>query len=80
MSDLTPPNERQAPGLRLHKRTMRVLSAHGNLGMLLIDFQRERELTDVEMVSILLEATQSIHKYALRMERHGTTDKKADEA
>lgn len=59
---------------------MKVQSARANLGMMLIDFQHERDLTDVEMVSILLEATQSIHKYALRMERHGTTEKKADEA
>lgn len=81
MTDYTPVEDRKGPpGLRLHARTMKVQSARTHFGQMVLDFQNEREITDVEMVGILLETMQSIHKYALRLERHGTTEKKADEA
>jgi len=71
----------QAPGLRLHPRTMPVQRAHAELSLLISRWWRERdELTPAELVGILLEETRSIHKYVLREERHpGDPDHKADE-
>jgi hypothetical protein len=70
-----------APGLRLHKRTMPVQSATAELRLLLIKFQAEYDLTDIEMTGILVYAAADVNKYALRRERHpDDPDKKADEA
>jgi hypothetical protein len=80
MADLTPPGERRAPGLRLHRRTMPVQRASAAIKSALIALQSEWDLTDVEMVAVLLDAAQSVHKYALRRERHpDDPDRKADE-
>lgn len=69
------------PGLRLHPRTMPVRKAGAVFTDWLINFQEERDLTDIEMMQILTEAQQMVLKYALRAERHpDDPDRKADEA
>jgi hypothetical protein len=80
MTDLTPPDERRAPGLRLHARTMHVQSARAKFGMLALEFEEEHDLTLTEMAIVLTEVLEHVHKVMLRIERHGTPDKKADEA
>jgi len=67
--------------MKLHPRTLPVQRAANELELLLIRFQEEHELTDVEMLRALLETSQRITKYMLREERHpGEPDHKADEA
>jgi hypothetical protein len=69
------------PGLRLHPRTMPVQRAEVEIRAQLLDLQEEYDLTDIEMLRILISAQQSITKYMLRAERHpGNPDMKADEA
>jgi len=72
----------QAPGLRLHARTMPVQRAHAELGMMISKWWGEQDgLTPAELVGILLQETASIHKYVLRAERHpDDPGRKADEA
>lgn len=41
---------------------------------------KKHKITPVEMIGILLERAQNYHKFALRMERHGNYEDKADEA
>jgi hypothetical protein len=80
-SDFTPPEERHAPGLRLHPRTMPVQKAEGHFKRYVHEFQDEYDLTDIEMLRALIDAQQSITKYMLRAERHpDNPDQKADEA
>lgn len=67
--------------MRLHPRTLPVESAGAALRQHLLDFQDERDLTDVEMLRILLDQTEYVSKRLLRAERHpGNPDKKGDEA
>ena len=69
-----------SPGLRLHARTMQVQAAEADLGMTLARFQREHELTDVEMARALTGQLDRVLKYVLRRERHpDDPDAKADE-
>lgn len=68
------------PGLRLHKRTRPVDRADVLLRTHLLELQRVHDLTYAELAVILTNRLQDILKYELRIERHGTTDKKADEA
>lgn len=69
-----------APGPRLHSRTMQVERASAELAMMLVTFQGEHDLTNIEMAQILSGRLGSVLKYALRAERHpGNPDAKADE-
>ena len=43
------------------------------------DVTESYHLTPTEIVGILLQLAAQNNKYCLRMERHGTTEKKADE-
>jgi len=80
MSDYTAPEERRAPGLRLHPRTMPVQKAEGHFKRYVYEFQVEYNVTDIEMLRILIDTQQSITKYMLRAERHpDNPDQKADE-
>jgi hypothetical protein len=59
---------------------MPVQAASAKLRGQLIAFQNDHDLTDVEMLRILLDEMQSISKYMLRAERHpDDPDAKADE-
>jgi hypothetical protein len=67
--------------MKLHPRTLPVQGASAELRGLLIDFQGRHDLTNVEMLRILIDEMQSITKYMLRAERHpNDPDAKADEA
>jgi hypothetical protein len=81
MTDLTPPEDRRTPGLRLHPRTMPVQSARAQLAGILIEWQTEHGLTNIEACTVLAEELRSLLKYPLRAERHpDDPDRKADEA
>ena len=70
----------RAPGLRLHPRTMPVQSAGADLHGCLLEFQQAHELTDAEMLGLVVEHTGRIARWMLREERHpGEPDHKADE-
>lgn len=67
-------------GLRLHSRTMPVEQAKAELGVTLARFQREHDLTDIEMLVALAAQQQQLLKYRLRQERHpDDPERKADE-
>jgi hypothetical protein len=79
MTDLTPIGSRP-PGLRLHKRTRHVQSAEAHFQSNVFEFQQQSDLTDIEMLQILIECQRSITKYMLRAERHpDDPERKADE-
>jgi hypothetical protein len=60
---------------------MQVQGAEAALGMTLAAFQREHDLTDVEMAKALAGQVDRVLKYVLRRERHpDDPDQKADEA
>ncbi|GGM27867.1 hypothetical protein GCM10011608_10870 [Micromonospora sonchi] len=65
--------------MRLHARTMPVQRASNAIRAELGRLQDEYDLTDVEMLRVLIEHQQSITKYMLRAERHpDDPDRKAD--
>ncbi len=67
--------------MRLHERTMPVQRASNAIRSELTRLQDEHDLTDVEMLRILIEHQQTITKYMLRAERHpDDPERKADEA
>lgn len=69
------------PGLRLHPRTLPVNQAGAEFRDWLWRFQRDKGLTDIELLQILGESQLITLKYMLRAERHPRNpDKKADEA
>lgn len=71
---------KQAPGLRLHKRTIPVNTAGAEFSDWLWRFQAVKGLTDIELLQILNDSQQRVLTLALRAERHpGNPDKKADE-
>lgn len=79
MIDLTEIGGRP-PGLRLNKRTRHVQKADGLFEEHAIQFQEEHDLTDIEMLRILINCQQRVTKYMLRAERHpDDPDRKADE-
>jgi hypothetical protein len=66
--------------VKLHARTMHVQRARADLQLMLIKFQDERDLTDVEMLGILAHWQERIITTMLRAERHpDDPDRKADE-
>jgi hypothetical protein len=66
--------------IRINPRTMIVQKAHAAVEMAMFEACRPYDITQIELIGILLSITQQAHKYALREERHGDTDKRADEA
>ncbi len=67
--------------MKLHPRTQPVGSASAYTRSALLDIQDEFELTDVEMLRILLEAAERVSKHLLRAERHPDNQElKGDEA
>lgn len=52
----------RAPGLRLHPRTMPVQKAEGHLKRYLWDFQKEYDLTDIELLRALIECQVTVTK------------------
>lgn len=67
--------------MRLHPRTLPVQKAAANIRTELGELQDIHDLTNVEMLGILLEIAGHYTKYVLRAERHpDDPDRKADEA
>jgi hypothetical protein len=68
------------PGLYLHPRAKLVNLARAEWHVLIAQFCDDHgDLTDIELATIMAGAAELPLKYALRMERHGTHEKKADE-
>lgn len=66
--------------MRLHPRYQQVAKAGNEIGAAIIEIVQKYEITEAELVRILLSETLSWHKYILREERHpGDPEKKADE-
>lgn len=67
-------------GIRIHPRTRPVAQAKLELTKFLIEFESKHGLTAAEVTKMLAQEIASQMVYAIRMERHGTTTKKGDEA
>ena len=66
--------------MKLHPRTQPVDKAAADIRAQLLDLQVDHDLTDVEMLRILLAAAERVSKRLLRDERHpGNPDRKGDE-
>lgn len=66
--------------MKLHRRAMAVAAASADLRMDAIRFARERDLSHIEMATILGELQQRFVTLALRHERHpDDPTRKADE-
>lgn len=73
------------PGIKLHPRLQLVTTAELDLQTRVLAWMKEHdELTTAEILmtlsSVLSHELNGILRLLLRKERHGTTDKKADEA
>lgn len=67
--------------MRLHPRTIKVQAARARLFALTLDFQDEHELTDTEMLALIIYLAERAQVRLLRAERHpDDPSKKADEA
>ena len=66
--------------MELHPRFDKVRRASSELEGFLLDLSRKYELTLIEESIILSEAIQISLKYSLRAERHGDTEKPANQA
>lgn len=67
--------------MKRHIRFNTVQEASRKISQEIADIKNDYELTDWEIIGILLEEAQQVKKYALRFERHpDDSDKKADEA
>jgi len=65
---------------QLHPRTMPVQKAQVDLNIVILEFAKEKGLTDIELLQCLTEHIQMTLKYMLRAERHpDEPGKKADE-
>lgn len=67
-------------GIRIHPRNLQVTRAKVALLEEIFDYQREYDLTNIELLQALHEAEASILKYMLRVERHGDETIPAGEA
>jgi hypothetical protein len=66
--------------VRLHPRTLPVQRAGNAIRSELDRLQQEHDLTDIEMLRILLDHQHNLTKYMLRAERHPEDpERKADE-
>lgn len=66
--------------LTLHPRHRIVETAKIDLLGVILEWRKRHDITFIEAAQILVAAVEDELRYALRMERHGTTTKKADEA
>jgi hypothetical protein len=66
--------------IELHPRYRAVKRAELDLEGRLLELVNQHDLSCTEVVRILLNIASSWNASALRLERHGTTGKKADEA
>ena len=64
----------------LNSRTHITEKADNNLRTLLSGWIAEHDLTWLEAIALLMDASRRWMKYPLRDERHGDLNKKADEA
>jgi hypothetical protein len=79
MNDVTPAGKRP-PGLRLHKRTMKVQSAEAEFRTMVLAFEHDKGLTITEMAQILTTCLQRQLTALMRCERHpDDPTRKADE-
>ena len=67
-------------GIRLHKRMEITNKADCDFLGAALDIEKKYGLTPPEIVRMLLGVAMHYINYTLRYERHGTYDKKADEA
>jgi hypothetical protein len=66
--------------VKLHERTLPVQKASNEIRTELDRLQEEHDLSDIEMLRVLLDHQQNITKYMLRDERHpDDPERKADE-
>jgi len=63
----------------VHERLRIVQRAQTELGGLIMEWAKKHDLTLVEQALILSRQVPDVLRYVLREERHGTTEKKADE-
>jgi len=66
--------------MKLHPRYQLVARARNRLSEFVLEQMTEHDLTPAEVVANLLTVAQEQHRLALRKERHGDYDTKADEA
>jgi len=67
-------------GITLHPRYFVVRHGALDISEAIIATAAKYDLTEAEVLGILIEQSGRWHKPILRMERHGTIEKKADEA
>lgn len=67
-------------GIELHARTDPVERAEAELRGALLDVSAKHGLTPIEQAGLLVRPAETPLRYALRFERHGAYNKKADEA
>lgn len=67
-------------GLRIHPRTFVVQTAQAELMSMMLTLTEKHNLSLMEEATILHQALASPLRYLMRWDRHGNTNKKADEA
>ena len=67
-------------GIRIHPRTRQVAVAKAEIKQEFLRLAVEKGLTAAEMFGLLGELVTETAAYEVRMERHGTYEKKGDEA
>lgn len=65
--------------MKLHPRYNLVARAKNKLSGQVLELQSEHDLTVIETLGILLDLAHDQQRFALREERHGNYDKKANE-
>lgn len=65
--------------MRLHERTQKVQLAYAEIEMAFMKAVESADLTPAETFILLARIIQHYGTYEIRMERHGTYEKKADE-
>lgn len=66
--------------MQIHPRYFIVQKAKHEISMAITRVMTKNDISLVEGIGILGDEILSLQKHALRVERHGTADKKADEA
>ena len=64
----------------LHPRFVLVQAAKPDLSLAIMGVLKKHDLTYLEAIGLLSEEISSLVKYAIRVERHGTTERSGDEA
>lgn len=65
--------------MKIHPRRVIVARAATEIAQAVVDVTEKHGLTVAEVLTVLVGEMQEYTKYVLRIDRHGTTDKKADE-